>query len=342
MKKVFFLSILLSISFARAQNDHDHSHDTKPSNAREMWGDFNSGELIKTAECDWKNSPFGKKIFKNGKLKGSFSYLNDIDLYNIVYDSDGLMVTGFMVRPKKPGNYPCIIYNRGGNRDFGALLVYNAMIQMGSMAADGYVVIASNYRGNSNSEGKEEFGGADAKDVLNLIPALAQVEYADTSRIGMFGISRGAMMTYLAMKESCQIKSAITLGGMNDLFIMKTKRPDMETHVYEQIIPNYKDSSEALLKKRSVPYWTHELCNSSNLLMMHGSADEACDISMAQTLHEKLEKDAYPHVFIEFNKDNHGCIKHRKEVSGFIQEWFEKYLKNGVDFDEESSYKLVK
>ena len=63
MKKVFFLSILLSISFARAQNDHDHSHDTKPSNAREMWGDFNSGELIKPAECDWKNSPFGKKIF---------------------------------------------------------------------------------------------------------------------------------------------------------------------------------------------------------------------------------------------------------------------------------------
>jgi hypothetical protein len=129
---------------------------------------------------------------------------------------------------------------------------------------------------------------------------------------------------------------------MNDLFIMKTKRPDMETHVYEQIIPNYKDSSETLLKQRSVPYWTHELCNSSNLLMMHGSADEACDISMAQTLHDQLEKDAYPHVFIEFNKDNHGCIKHRKEVSAFIKEWFEKYLKNGVDFDEESSYMLVK
>ena len=182
MKALFFLSIILSISFARAQNDHDHSHDIKPSNARELWGDFNSGERIKTTACDWKNSPFGKKIFKNGKLKGSFSYLNDIDLYSMVYDSDGLMVTGFMVRPKKPGNYPCIIYNRGGNRDFGALLVFNAMLQMGRMAADGYVVIASNYRGNSNSEGKEEFGGADVKDVLNLIPALSQVKFADTSR----------------------------------------------------------------------------------------------------------------------------------------------------------------
>ena len=38
------------------------------------------------------------------------------------------------------------------------------------------LLIASNYRGNSNSEGKEEFGGADVNDVLNLIPALSQIE----------------------------------------------------------------------------------------------------------------------------------------------------------------------
>ena len=47
---------------------------------------------------------------------------------------------------------------------------------------------------------------------------------------------------------------------MNDLFIMKEKRPDMETHVYKQIIPNYKDSLDALLKDRSATYWANELC----------------------------------------------------------------------------------
>ena len=342
MKTILFLSFIFFILFLNAQNNHDHNHDTKISDAREIWGDFSSGELIKTSECKWKNSPFGKKVFKRGKLKESFSYLDSIDIYNIVYNSDGLMITGFMVRPKNPGNYPCIIYNRGGNRDFGALLVYNAIVQMGIMAAEGYVVIASNYRGNSNSEGKEEFGGADSRDVLNLIPALNQIEFADTSRIGMFGISRGAMMTYLAMKKNCKIKTAITLGGMNDLFIMKEKRPDMETHVYKQIIPNYKDSLDALLKDRSATYWANELCSSANLLMMHGSADKACDISMAQTFHDQLKKVNYPHVFVEFNKDNHGCKKHRKEVLNLTMEWFDKYLKKGEVFNEKSSYIFVK
>ncbi|MBK6831109.1 MAG: hypothetical protein IPG92_10395 [Flavobacteriales bacterium] len=32
-------------------------------------------------------------------------------------------------------------------------------------------------------------------DVLNLMPLLAQVPEADTSRIGLFGTSRGGLMT---------------------------------------------------------------------------------------------------------------------------------------------------
>ena len=46
----------------------------------------------------------------------------------------------------------------------GQLLVATALTKMGVIAAQGYVVIASNYRGNSNSEGKEEFGGSDVND----------------------------------------------------------------------------------------------------------------------------------------------------------------------------------
>ena len=342
MKTITFFFVLIAIPFGWSQKRNKHNHETKPSNAREIWGSFKTGELIKTKDCDWKISPFGRKIFKKGKLKKGFEYLNDIDIYHMVYDSDGLMITGFMVRPKKPGHYPCIIYNRGGNRDMGALLVYNAMVQMASLAAEGYVVIASNYRGNSNSEGKEEFGGNDVRDVLNLIPTLGQVEYADTSKIGMFGISRGGMMTYLAMKESCQIKSAVVLGGLNDLFIMKEKRPDMESHVYEEVIPQYSAHSDSLLKDRSVTYWSDQLCRSIPLLMLHGSADKACDISMANKLHAQLKKHEHPHVFLEFKKDNHGCMKHKEEVSFVIKQWFSKYLDKEMQFDEKEVYRVVK
>ena len=67
----------------------------------------------------------------------------------------------------------------------------------------------------------EEFGGSDVNDVLNLIPALSQIEGADTSKIGMFGISRGGMMSYMTTRNNPQIKAVAVVGGMSNLFTMK-------------------------------------------------------------------------------------------------------------------------
>jgi len=57
---------------------------------------------------------------------------------------------------------------------------------LGRIATWGYVVAASQYRGNAGGQGKEEFGGADVDDVLNLIPLLESLPQADTTRIGMY------------------------------------------------------------------------------------------------------------------------------------------------------------
>lgn len=42
--------------------------------------------------------------------KENFRYLDSIEIYAITYLSDGLKVNGLLVKPKKKGNYPCIIY----------------------------------------------------------------------------------------------------------------------------------------------------------------------------------------------------------------------------------------
>ncbi len=47
--------------------------------------------------------------------------LANVDVYQITYMSDGLKIKGFMDIPKKPGKYPCIIYNRGGQREYSKL-----------------------------------------------------------------------------------------------------------------------------------------------------------------------------------------------------------------------------
>ena len=81
-----------------------------------------------------------------------------------------------IAQPKKDGKYPCIIYNRGGNRDFGALKVDQRSLNLAKLASHGYIVIASQYRGDGGSEGQEEFGGKDVNDVLNLMDVLEEIQ----------------------------------------------------------------------------------------------------------------------------------------------------------------------
>jgi hypothetical protein len=54
------------------------------------------------------------------RLAKGVPHLDSIQFSKITYLSDGLKVTGYIAEPKKEGVYPCIISNRGGNRDFGS------------------------------------------------------------------------------------------------------------------------------------------------------------------------------------------------------------------------------
>ena len=187
----------------------------------------------------------------NGQLerKEKYKYLDSINIYSISYISDGLKINGFLVKPKKKGNYPCIIYNRGGNRDFGELKVAHGAITLGQIAKEGYVVVASQYRGNGGSDGQEEFGGKDVNDVTILTEVLKEIEGANTEKIGMYGWSRGGMMTYIALTKSKNIKAAVVGGAVSDNFSSIKDRPEMETNVYAELIPNYWETKEEELKK---------------------------------------------------------------------------------------------
>ena len=47
------------------------------------------------------------------------SWLSGIEVQAITYESDGLKVKGYMAAPKEGTRLPVVIWNRGGNRDFG-------------------------------------------------------------------------------------------------------------------------------------------------------------------------------------------------------------------------------
>ena len=184
---------------------------------------------------------------------------NQIELHEITYLSDNLKVKGFLAIPKQKGKYPCLIVNRGENKEFGAISTKRALLWLGKLANWGYVVVASQYRGNAGGEVRQEFGGANVNDVINLIPWLASIPEADTSRVGIYGWSRGGMLTYLALTKTNKFKAAVIGAGMANAFTNITRRPDMEKYVYSELIPNYWQNKESELKATSAVYWAEKL-----------------------------------------------------------------------------------
>jgi dipeptidyl aminopeptidase/acylaminoacyl peptidase len=199
--------------------------------------------------------------------------LAQVDLKSMTYLSDGLQVKGYLAVPKREDRLPCLIFNRGGNRAFGALTDGYAARVLGKLATWGYVVVASQYRGNAGGEGREEFGGADLQDVLHLIPLLESLPHADTSRLGMYGWSRGGLMTYLALTQTDRIRAAVIGGGMSDAFDTVARRPEMDTGPFAEVIPDYAQRQEAALHARSPVRWPERLHKHTPLLLLHGSAD---------------------------------------------------------------------
>lgn len=259
--------------------------------------------------------------------KEAFTYLDSIDIQSITYLSDGLNINGFVVKPKKEGLYPCIIYNRGGNRDFGSLKIAHCVYWLAQLAKEGYVVIASQYRGAGGSEGMDEFGGKDVNDVLILPQVLSAIPGADTSRIGMYGWSRGGMMTYIALPEMPEIKAAVVGGAVADQFSSIADRPQIETGVLAELIPEYATRKKEALTERSALSWPERFSRNIPLLILHGNADWRVKAEQSLNLALALEPYRIPYRLIIYEGGDHGLTEYQDEVTNEVVNWFDRYVK---------------
>lgn len=245
----------------------------------------------------------------------------------IIYDSDGLKVHGYVSYPTdKSKKYPCIIWCRGGVGDMGAIDEFNARGIFGQIASWGYVVFSTQYRGNAGSEGRDEIGGADLNDVLNLIPLADEIENADKNIWGIEGWSRGGLMTYLTLTKTNIFKAAVTVGGISNL------ECDKKGNYYKYLeninieLDNVKNLYQECYK-RSVINFPEKICNSTNLLLIHGKNDEIVSPSNSIELSRKLTELNYPNKLELIENGDHYFKNHRDIINKLKKEWFDKYLK---------------
>lgn len=280
------------------------------------------------SKTDFSISAKDKEWYYN-KFKEADTIFKNTNLEKITYLSDGLKISGFIAQPKQTlKKLPCIIYCRGGNRDFGALNDYE-QFYLQRMASWGYVVVASQYRGGPESEGKDEFGGEDVNDILNLLSVLFQIKNCDTTRIGIHGWSRGGTMVYQAIKKTNRFKAAVVGAGTANFFTgIEYRKDNFEAKVYAELIPNYYQNKDAELKKRSAVFWADEMCKTTPLLIMHGSSDWRVSPAESLELLNKLYEFKHPTKFIFYPGGNHGLKEYTLETDQEMKNWFNLYVKN--------------
>ncbi|MEW6167385.1 MAG: alpha/beta fold hydrolase [Pseudomonadota bacterium] len=254
------------------------------------------------------------------------------------YLVDGVMVRGFYAKPRNSPTtpYPAIIVNRGGNGTFGAATPAYLMRAVFPLAAKGFFVIGTQYRGikygnwgPSVDYGADEFGGMDVDDVLGLIPIIEEMPQVNHKKLGIIGWSRGGMMALLAARRSDRFATIAVVSTPVDLAATLRFRPEME-RVYRQRIPNYEQEKESALASRSAIGWVNELPASAPILVLHGQADDRVSAQQALSFASRLQDLARPYKLVVYEGGSHSLVEHQDEVDAEVVSWFRDKLSVAV------------
>lgn len=241
------------------------------------------------------------------------------DCRAVTYASDGHVVSGYVVQAKPDGSTgkrPLLVYNHGGNRELGRLDSLQLIRKLFPLAKAGYVVVASQYRGDA-----DEFGGKDIDDVTRLIDLSRPLPAVDASHIFLLGESRGGMMNYLVARHRSDITAMATLGGATDLIADLQWRPEM-VRVYRALIPGYDRNPQAALEARSSLYWAEQLPADMPILLLHGGADARVNVENSRAMAARLQELGRPHKLVVYPDDDHGIRQHAREARSEILNWF--------------------
>lgn len=208
----------------------------------------------------------------------------DITADRIAYESDGLRIAGFLVRPRHAaGRLPVILWCPGGD---GTVLLDSLLI-MSNWARAGYAVVATTYRGGPRSEGRDEIGGADVDDVLALAPLVRSLPGVDADRLFIYGQSRGGMEAYRAMASGLPVRAAAVNSGVTDM--SWNGRPDAADldAMNRAAMPDYASEAANHFCRRSAICWPEKL--HAPLLLLHGGADWRVPAAQAIDLAARLD-----------------------------------------------------
>ncbi|HEX5709023.1 MAG TPA: prolyl oligopeptidase family serine peptidase [Pyrinomonadaceae bacterium] len=309
-----FKKLIAALAFALAACAHTSAQTTSPASE--------NGKLLEQTAFQFPAYEGFDGWIKNYLTAADYERLRnspDLELLRIKYASDGLAVTGFIYKPRRVEGrkLPVVFYNRGGigpGSEIGAQN-FNYVAEMYRLASEGFVVLASQYRGYDGAGGRDEAGGADTNDVLNLVALARTLPYVDAEQMFMWGYSRGAVMTLQAIRQGVPLRAAVVVGAPTDYHDLATRGEGF----FRDTFPDYDRRKEEHLTNRSAVRWADRV--SVPLLILHGG-DDRLRPSQVHRLAERLEAAGKLYEMVVYAKDGHPVARNYEDRMRRTVDWF--------------------
>jgi dipeptidyl aminopeptidase/acylaminoacyl peptidase len=243
---------------------------------------------------------------------------------------DGTEVHGLMVKPASyvaGRKYPTLLRIHGGpnGQDEQAFSFERELF-----AANGYVVVAVNYRG-SNGRGSAyqkaifaDWGNKEVVDLFGAMDHVVKIGVADPERLGIGGWSYGGILTNYAIATDGRFKVAVSgAGSSNQISMYGT---DMYIQQYEQELgPPWK--SQDLWVKLSYPFFHADRIRTPTLFM-GGEKDFNVPLLGSEQMYQALRSLGVESRLVIYPGQFHGLTtpSYKKDRLERYLDWYGKYL----------------
>lgn len=265
-----------------------------------------------------------KKVFKGGdiEIEETLTSGTTFTSYFISYPSDNLTIYGVMNIPKGNGPFPVIILNHGYFNTVSFTSGDGTQTMADILARNGYLTIASDYRGFGKSEndgqGSRGHRPEYAIDVLNLIASVGSIEKADVNKIGMWGHSMGGEVSLRTVEATDKIKAVVlwapTSGNSAD-----------NANFYGGGRQNQSSADNRLEGTSPINYLEYI---SSPISLHQGLADTEVDPEWSKELNNALKEEGKTVDYFEYEGQDHNFQNLGWDlVSQRTIEFYDRYLR---------------
>ena len=250
---------------------------------------------------------------------------------------DGTEIHGLLTKPAgyvAGRKYPMILWIHGGpnGQDDHSILFdgYPLALERQLMAAQGYAVLAVNYRGSSGRGGAfqqailADWGHKEVEDLLAGVDHVIATGIADPARLGIGGWSYGGILTDYTIATDQRFKAAISgAGSANQLSLYGSDEYIFQEN--NELGPPWKN--QALWLKVSYPFF-HADRITTPTLFMGGASDFNVPIVGGEQMYMALRTLGIPTQLVVYPDQYHiltrpSYIKDRAER--FIA-WYARFL----------------